>query len=95
MPKLNLKSKIKISSQVLFREVEGEAVILNPDSGVYYGLDPVGTRIWHLLDRHKVLDKVSQQLAEEFEVPSSRCEKDVLKLAESLQKNGLIECLSA
>jgi len=34
---------------VLFRELEGEAVILSVEGGTYYGLDDVGTRMWTAL----------------------------------------------
>ncbi|PYO19380.1 MAG: hypothetical protein DMD85_18645 [Candidatus Rokuibacteriota bacterium] len=39
---------IRIRKDVVFRELEGEMVLLNLATGVYFGLDPVGTRIWTL-----------------------------------------------
>lgn len=91
MAKINSNSVLKIPSHILFREIDGEAVILNPGTGVYYGLDPVGTRIWRLMQQHKSLSKVYAHLIDEYEVDESLCKKDVLKLADNLLKNGLIE----
>ena len=39
-----------IPEDVVHRMVGDEAVLLQLDSGVYYGLDPVGSRIWELLE---------------------------------------------
>ena len=35
---------------VVCREIEGEAVLLHLGTGIYFGLNAVGTRIWQLLD---------------------------------------------
>ena len=45
----SLKSKIGVPEDVLFNDVGGEAVLLNLETGQYYGLDEVGTRMWSLL----------------------------------------------
>ena len=38
-----------VHPSVICRELSGETVLLNLESGVYYGLDAVGTRVWQLL----------------------------------------------
>ena len=43
-----LESRIRINDDVLFQELHGEGVLLNLKTGVYFGLDPVGRRIWQL-----------------------------------------------
>lgn len=91
---ITLDSKFKIGTGVLFREIDGEAVLLNSMTDVYYGLDPVGTEIWHSLEKKKPLAHACQTLEENYDVESARCRKDVLKLASDLQKNGLIETVS-
>ena len=44
-----LASRIRPSDEVLFQELQDESVLLDLKSGVYFGLDIVGTRIWQLL----------------------------------------------
>jgi hypothetical protein len=34
----------------------GEAVILNTKSGIYFGLKPVGARIWELVQEPRTID---------------------------------------
>ena len=90
MTTLNLQSKVKIGKDILCREIEGEAVVLNSKTGVYYGLDPMGTRIWHLLEESKTLDRICQALQLEFEVREDRCQSDLLKFTGDLHKNRLV-----
>src|SRR2546430_2126111 len=49
---------IRIRKDVVFRELEGEMVLLNLATGVYFGLDPVGTRIWTPIEAHRSSDEV-------------------------------------
>ncbi len=91
----SLQSKVKIGPDILYREIEGEAVVLNPKTGIYYGLDPMGTRIWHLIEQHKSLERVSRSLQQEFNVEENRCRTDLLKFTGDLRKNGLIERVPA
>jgi hypothetical protein len=71
--------------------IEEEAVILNLKDGVYYGLDPVGARIWNLLREPRTVRDVLKILLEEYEVEPQRCEQDLLKLLKELATHRLIE----
>ncbi len=86
-----LASRVHIADEVVFRDLEGGAVLLNLESGVYFGLDPVGTRIWQLLREHGGLEEVLTRLLEEYEVERAQGEKDLLDLVVKLSRNGLIE----
>lgn len=72
-------------------DLQGEAAILNLRSGVYYGLDPVGARIWGLLQEPRSVDELRETLVREFEVEPTRCEADLLALLERLLDAGLID----
>ncbi len=75
---------------VVARELEGEAVMLNLESGVYFGLDEVGTRIWALIQEHGSLRKVFEAMQREYDVAPATLEKDLLRLVEELQGKGLV-----
>jgi hypothetical protein len=75
---------------VVSRELEGEAVILNLKSGTYFGLNEVGTRIWALIPEHKSLRKVFEALKEEYEVSPPALETYLLELVDQLQAKGLV-----
>jgi hypothetical protein len=68
-----------------------ETVILQLDDGVYYGLDPVGTRVWALLQEPRTIADLRDRIIEEYEVDPERCERDLVGLLEDLLARRLIE----
>ena len=79
-----------VHPSVVFRELDGEAVLLHLDTGVYFGLDPVGTRVWTLLLEHGSPAEVCDRMLEEFEVSSEVLQPDVLHLLDELLDKGLV-----
>jgi hypothetical protein len=75
---------------VVFRELSGGAVLLNLTSGVYYGLDAVGTKVWSLLTQDQPVSAICATLLGEFEVAPDVLERDVLKLVTELCEKSLI-----
>ena len=90
---LDLQSKITVPPDVLFRDLNGEAVILNLADGKYYGLDEVGTRMWELLSESGRLDQTYQTLLQEYDVSPEQLQKDLLHLVEELVSRGLLDVL--
>ena len=87
---LTLDSRVRPSDKTLFRNVEGEAVLLGLDAGAYFGLDPVGTRIWELLAERQLLRDVLSGIVQEFEVDEPRAEADLLRLVRELAARKLV-----
>jgi hypothetical protein len=87
----SLNSKVVAPPDVLFQETLGEAVLLNLQSGQYFGLDSVGTRMWEVLTAAASLRTACDTLAEEFEVERQRLEADVCQLVDKLAELGLLE----
>ena len=87
---LSLLSSVKICEDVVSRDLEGEAVILNLESGTYFGLNGIGTRIWALIQEHGSLLCVYDSLLNEYDVPPQALERDLLQLVEELRGKGLV-----
>jgi hypothetical protein len=85
-----LESKINVPPGVWFRELSGEAVILNQDTGKYFGLDEVGARMWALLAEHGRVDFAYQALLAEYHVDAGQLQADLLSLADQLSTHGLL-----
>lgn len=68
-----------------------ESAILNLKNSMYYGLDPVGARVWSLLQKPRSIVEVRDVLLSEYEVAADRCEADLLALLEKMLSEGLIE----
>jgi hypothetical protein len=87
---MTLTERFVPKPDVIFRALGTEAVVLNLESGTYFGLNSVGTRIWMLLEQHD-LSGTLEQLAAEYDAPRERIEADVLALVDSLEGKGLLE----
>jgi hypothetical protein len=83
------------SEDAVFRELEGETVLLNLESGTYFGLDAVGTRIWNLIQDNNSLEAVLSALTNEYDAPPDVLERDLLRLAAELCAKGLTRVDSA
>lgn len=79
-----------LSSDVVFRELDGQSVVLNLSSGRYFGLNAVGTRVWQLIAQGAGVDSVIRTVTAEYEADAATIERDVLALLEDLEKRGLV-----
>jgi hypothetical protein len=81
---------VRISDDVVYRELAGESVLLNLTSGIYFGLDEVGTRIWDLLAEHRDSEKIIPMLIAEYDVDEAQLRRDVAGLIAQLSEQGLL-----
>lgn len=77
-------------SGLIESEVDREIVALNIESGVCYGLNEVGSRVWGLLAKPIPISEVCAILTSEFEVERDICEAEVIDLIEHLLEEGLV-----
>ena len=82
--------EITVSPDALFREIQGESVILDLRSQRYFGLDVVGTRMWELLAEHREPSMVADAILHEFEVERPEVERDLETLIAELEAAELI-----
>lgn len=82
--------RIQLSEQVLFRELQGEAVLLDLASQRYFGLEEVGTRIWQLVAEHGDRDRILRSLEHEFEADPATLASDLDDFLEHLASAGLV-----
>ena len=67
------------------------AAILNLKNGIYYGLDPVGARVWNLLQQPRTVAELRDILAAEYDADGVRLESDIRDLLSRLAENELVE----
>jgi Coenzyme PQQ synthesis protein D (PqqD) len=89
--KIALDNTVVVSKEQASADLGDEAAILNLKDGVYYGLDPVGARIWMLIQTPRTVRRVRDTLLEEYDVEAERHEKDLIALLQELAKNDLID----
>lgn len=91
---LSLESIVTAATEQVSCPLGEEAAILNLKNTVYYGLDPVGSRVWSLLQRARSVSQLRDALVEEYDVEAEQCERDLLELLEKMRAEGLIQVMS-
>ena len=88
---VSLDKSASIAPDVIFRLLDGEAVLLNLKTGNYFGLDQIGTRAWELILEHHSLGRVHSALLEEYDVDADRLAQDLVTLVNEFCARGLIQ----
>ena len=90
-PTISNRSVVVAAKDQVSCDLAGEAAILNIKSGVYYGLDPVGARIWTLMQQPRAVAEIQNTITGEYDVEPDRCARDLAGLLDKLLDEGLIE----
>ena len=90
MSPIDLDRAVRVGEDTVFRELAGEAVLLQLEAGMYYGLDPVGTRLWQLLAERGKLRDVFEAAQQEFDVDADTLQHDLLELVATLAEKKLL-----
>lgn len=82
--------RLAVSDEVVLRDLAGEAILLDMNTNTYFGLNAVGTRIWHLLAEHQSTETVIPLLLQEFDVEERQLRPDLDKLVRQLLEKKLL-----
>ena len=94
MTRMSLDTTLVVPDDVIFRELDGEAIILNLATGNYFGLDEIGTRLWALIADSGTLRRAVEIVAAEYDVDRATLEGDVLEQAGGLLDKGLVQVMA-
>jgi hypothetical protein len=76
---------------LLSSRMDQETVMMHPESGKYFSLNPVATRIWELLITPHTLDDIVKILLDEFEVEPQICKNETKEFIEKLLEKDILE----
>ena len=82
---------LTVSPKALSRELDGETVLVNLETGLYFGLDEVGTVIWSHIQAGVPVEDIPARLTEVFEVEEDVARTDLEVLIGELRESGLVE----
>jgi len=83
--------RVVTSDDVLVRELSGEAVLLNLNSEVYFGLDEIGFRMWTVLTSTDSIGAAYEQLFSEYEVEPDQLWESIDALISQCMAQGLLQ----
>lgn len=79
------------STDQVSASVDGEEVVLHLETGVYFGLDGVGARVWELLASPRTLPELVDRITEEYAIDGETCGRDLRRFVAELEERGLVE----
>jgi len=76
--------------QVAARIIDGEAVIVLPESGQVNVLNEVGSRIWELIDGTRNVGEITEIIVAEYDVAAEQAERDISDFIQELVDNKML-----
>jgi hypothetical protein len=81
------------SEQVAAKIMDGEAILINLVTGMYYSMSDTGAFIWSLVEQGASMGAIAERMTAQFEVQLSRAQADLVELVRVLESEGLV-CVS-
>ena len=75
---------------VLAQSAGASTILLTPESGEYFSLDEVGSRIWQLADGSRSAREIAELLRVEYDAPLDEIEADTMELLSELDGRRLL-----
>jgi len=86
-----LHLKFEISPEVIFAEAQlDETLLLNTRTLAYFGLDPLGSKLWQAMQLTQDADEVVNRVAAETDKGSWEIEPALQAILTGLERSGLI-----
>jgi hypothetical protein len=83
--------KWEVTPTVLSSKIEDEAILMSFEADSYFGLDPVGSRIWELLTiKAATTNELVVLLTEEYEVDEKTCRENIQEFIDDMSTKKLI-----
>jgi hypothetical protein len=88
---VSFTERLRVAPDALFRLVGEEGVLLNLNTGLFLGLNPVGTRMWSVLTSAGSIQGAYDELLREYDVDAARLRADLDEFIDQLLGQKLIE----
>lgn len=90
---LTLETRLVRSEQLTGSQVDNELVMIDLDSGEYYGLNAIASDIWQRLAEPVRVADLCADLLQCYDVEAERCEQEVLALLRKMQEKRMLRLL--
>jgi len=76
--------------EIAAKVIDGEAIIINLASGIYYSMDKVGGLIWEMIDGGRTLEEMLAVILARYEVSPDQVKTDIEQLVNELLQENLV-----
>ena len=83
-------ARYKINPSFIIKKIQDDVVLLNVDTGDYFGLNNVGADFLNLIDGIKSVDDIIYEMFKEYDIDRKTIETDISELCDSLEENNII-----
>jgi hypothetical protein len=90
MKNISPESLVSQIEDIIASDIDDEKVMMSVEKGLYYGLDPVGSRVWELIERPVRVSALIDELLSKYDVDRETCEQDVLAFLGELREAGIV-----
>jgi hypothetical protein len=87
---ISTESVVSRVDDIVASDIDDEKVMMSVEKGRYYALDPVGSRVWELIEKPIKVSGLIEALLSNYDVDRKTCEHDVLAFLEDLRGDGLV-----
>lgn len=84
------KSVPRQNEDTAVRTIEGEAFIVNAETSELHNLNPVGTRVFELVDGAHTVEDIVAVIVDEYEVDGETAKADVIDFLAVLSDKGVV-----
>ena len=91
---ISLDTTIVRTEKVVTADMGNEIVMMSLEKSSYYGLDPIGSKIWDRMETPIRVSDLCQGLLGDFDVEQEQCETDVLVFLNELYENDIIRIVA-
>ncbi len=90
MAGITAATKVRRRNNIPWKNVEHETILLNLETGDYFGINDVGLFIWKKLDGMKNLEQVASSIASAYSISRSSAFSDLLRYIKKFLSLGLV-----
>jgi hypothetical protein len=87
---INTNTKIVRNNEIISSDMDDETVMMNIEKGEYYGINPIGSRIWELIETPRKVSNICEKLCEEYDVTQEKCNNDVMHFLNHMAEKKII-----
>ena len=87
---VEMSDVVERNEAMLFTDLDDTVVMMDVDEGRYYELDPIGARIWALLETGRPVTDLCDALVASYDVEPEVCRRDVLAFLNEIEDMGIV-----
>lgn len=81
---------LKKNNKLCISEKNDEIVILNMESGMFFGLQDVSYDVWKIMEEHRDVASIVNEIVQIYDVARKEAEIDISNIINEMKENGLV-----